>query len=282
MYIKYFKFQEEPFNLTPDPKFLYLSKELREIISRIQYGIEMRKGVMLLMGEVGVGKTTIIQSIIAQKSEKQKIALIVNPRIIGSNLLQNICREFGIELDFKGISKSDILNLLYDYVLKKSLKEQNFILIVDDAHDLNNEQFQDLLFLSKLETNTQKLIQIVIVGLPVLVEKLNVPLLLSLKQQIQIKQRIHSLSYADTQNFIHHRLAKAGYERRDIFKAEALQRIFQFSEGVPRTISVIASNALLYAYLNGMKKIDYPVIDLVTDESLQEIVEDNQEEQSFA
>lgn len=276
MYIEYFGLKKEPFNLTPDPEFLYLSEGHKEALARLQFGVEMKKGLMVLTGDVGCGKTTLVQSLIANKSPNQNIALIVNPKIVGNKLLQNICREFGIELDFKEMSKSDILNLLYEFILKKTFHEEKFTVIIDDAHYLNDRQMDDILFLSKFETSTQKLLQIILVGLPDLMKILNSPKHLSIKQRIQIQYNLKPYSYADTQNYILHRIALAGYTKRDIFKAEAIQRIFQLSKGIPRTISVIASNALLYAFLKGEKKIDHNIVNLSTDESLQEMIDSHE------
>jgi general secretion pathway protein A len=272
MYTEYFGFQEEPFNLTPDPKFLYFSEAHKEALTRLKYGIEMRKGLVVLTGDVGSGKTTIILTFIGKRPDNLHTAVIVNPKIIGSKLLSSICREFGVDLDFKEISKSDILNILYEYVLKKSFYNKNFAVIIDDAHDLNRSQLDDILLLTKLETNTKKLVQLALVGLPEINAKLKAPEFLPLSQRVQIRYHLKSFSYSDTQNYIFQRLSKAGYGKKDIFKAEAVQRIFQISKGIPRTISVVASNALLYAYMNGLKKIDHRVVNLSTDESMQEVI----------
>jgi general secretion pathway protein A len=269
MYTEFFGLKEEPFNLTPDPRFLYLSKEHKEAFARLQFGVEMRKGLILLTGDVGSGKTTVIMSYINNQPENQHTAMIVNPRIVGSKLLQRICREYGIELDYKEFSKSDILNLLYEYILKKSFYEKNFAVIIDDAHELNSEQFADILLLTKLETNTRKLIQVVLVGLTDLILILKAAEHTALYQRIQIQYNLRPFSYADTQSYIFHRLSVAGYTKKDIFKADAIQRIYQLSKGIPRTISVIASNALLYAYLKGVNKIDHQIVNLSTDESIQ-------------
>jgi general secretion pathway protein A len=269
MYIDYFELKEEPFNLAPDPAFFYASEGQTEALARLQYGIDLRKGLILLTGEVGSGKTTVLQTLMANQKANQKTALIVNPRIVGNRLIQNICREFGIELDFSQISRADVLNILYEYILKKSFYDQNFTVIVDDAHELDREQFDDVLLLTKIETSTRQLLQVILVGLPVLHDRLKSPELLPLYQRIQIQYHLRAFTYYDTQNYILHRLAKAGREKQDIFKADAIQRIYQLSGGIPRTISVIASNALLYAFLNKIKKIDYKVINSSTDESLQ-------------
>ncbi len=270
MYIEYFGLKEEPFNLAPDPKYLYLGEGHKEALARLQFGVDMRKGLIVLTGEVGSGKSTLIQSLIVNQKPQQNSALIVNPKIIGTKLLPNICREFGIDLDFKEMSKADIFNILYEYILKKSFHDQNFTLIIDDAHELNSDQLDDILLLTKIETNTRQLLQVILVGLSELMEKLKSPELLQLFQRIQIQYYLKKFNYSDTQNFLLHRLAQAGHPKQDIFKADAIQRLHQLSRGIPRTICVIASNALLYAYLKGLKKIDYQVINAASDESLQD------------
>jgi len=271
MYIEYFGLKEEPFNLAPDPKYLYLGEGHKEALARLQFGVEMRKGLIVLTGEVGAGKSTLIQSLIANQKPMQNSALIFNPRIVGTNLVSNICREFGIDLNFKEMSKADIFNILYEYILKKSFYDQNFMVIIDDAHELNPEQLDDILLLTKIETNTRQLLQVILMGLPELSEKLKLPEFLPLFQRIQIQYHLKPFSYSDTQNFLLHRMAQAGHPRQDIFKADAIQRIYQLSKGIPRIICVIASNSLLYAYLKGLKKVDYKVINSASDESLQGI-----------
>jgi general secretion pathway protein A len=278
MYIEYFGLKDEPFNLAPDPKYLFLSEGHKEALARLQFGVEMRKGLIVLTGEVGSGKSTLVQTLVANQKPKHHAALIINPRIVGRKLIPNICLEFGIELDFNEMSKADILNILYDYILKKAFYDENFTLIIDDAHDLDSDQLMDILLLSKIETNTRQLLQVVLVGLPEMLTKLKAPEMLSLFQRIQIQYHLKSFSYSETQNFLLHRLAQAGHPRQDLFKADAVQRIFQLSKGIPRTICVIASNALLYAYLNSIKKVDYQVINAASDESLQEEVSRKEEQ----
>jgi len=273
MYITFFGLQEEPFNLTPDPKYLYLSEGHKEALARLKYGAEMRKGLIVLTGDIGSGKTTLILTWVAKKPEAQHTAVIINPKIVGKKFVHRVCREFGIELDFEECSKADVLNLLYEYILKKSFYKKYFVLIVDDAHELEKEQLDDILLLTKLETHTQKLIQIVLVGLPELTDKLKLDEFRAIHQRVEIQYQLRTFSYSDTKNYIFHRLFVAGCTKRDIFKPDAIQRIFQLSKGIPRTISIIASNALLFAYLHGVKKIDHQIIDSSTNESLQKMAD---------
>jgi general secretion pathway protein A len=278
MYIEYFGLNEEPFSLTPDPKYIYLSSIHKEALARLQFGVEMRKGLMLLTGGVGSGKTTIIQTLVANQKSNQKIALVIHPKIIGDKLIPGICREFGIDLDFRELSKTDILNMLYEFILKKSFNDENFTVIIDDAHDLSDNQFEDVLLICKIETNTRQLLQVILVGLPELSEKLKQPEKLPLYQRIQIQYHIKPFSFSDTRDYIFHRLVQAGLNRKEIFKADAIQRIFQLSRGIPRTINVLASNALLYAFLKGFKKVDHEVVDLSSDESLKESLDQENED----
>ncbi|MBN2365389.1 MAG: AAA family ATPase [Calditrichaeota bacterium] len=274
MYIEYFGLTEEPFSLASDPEFFYPSSSQKEALARLQFGIDLRKGLLILTGDVGSGKTIVIQTLVFNRKPDQNMALIVNPRVVGSRLIPNICRELGIELDFAQMSKSEIFTILTEYVLKKSFYDQNFIIIVDDAHELSPEQLDDILLLVKVETNTRQLIQVVLTGLPDLLDKLKSPERKPLYQRIQIHYHIKPFSYADTQNFILHRLAKSGLKKQEIFKADAIQRIHQLSGGIPRTICVIASNAMLYAFLKKIKKIDYQIVNSATDETLQASVDE--------
>ncbi len=272
MYIEYFGLKEEPFNLAPDPRFFYLSEGHKEALARLQFAMEMRKGLVILTGEIGSGKSSIIQAFMTNLKPHQHVALIVSPRIVGSKLIQNVCREFGIELDFSQLSKADILNILFEFLLKKTFYQQNFSVIIDDAHELDADQLDDVLLFTKIATTTQQLLQVFLVGSPELMEKIKLPQFLPLHQRIQLHYHLKPFSYSETVNYILYRLSKAGLTQTDLFKADAIQRIYHLTRGIPRTINVIASNALLYAYINGLKKIDYQVVNQASDESLQKMM----------
>lgn len=263
MYLDYFKLKEEPFNLTPDPDYLFLSESHQEALARIQFGIERHKGFIVLTGEVGSGKTTVVRTYMQNHPPDQKIALIVNTKVTSKNLLQNICKDFGIKADYHKLSKDGILNLLYDFILKNSFYGINLVVIIDEAHDLGIQQLEEVRLLTNLETNTQKLLQVVLVGQPELWDLLNMPELRALKQRIHVQYHLKPLTFAETQKYILFRLKKAGYQGKGLFTPEAIQKIYQISGGIPRVINVVCSNAMVLAFSMEKKKIDVPIIEEV-------------------
>jgi len=268
MYLGYYRLKEDPFSLTPNPDYLFLSEGHKEALARIQFGIEMRKGFVVLTGDVGSGKTTLIRTYIKNQPPNQKISLIVNTRVTAKNLLQNICKDFSIKADYPKLSKDSILNLLYEYILQSSFFGENLVVIIDEAHDLGVTHLEEVRLLTNLETNTNKLLQVVLVGQPELWDLLNTPELRALKQRVQLQYHLEPLTFSDTKEYINHRLSLAGYKGKPLFTQEALQEIFKISKGVPRVINVICSNALALGYGKGIKKIDHIIIKEVTKEFL--------------
>jgi general secretion pathway protein A len=263
VYLKYFNLKADPFNLTPDPQYMYLSQSHREALARIQFGIEHKKGFIVLTGEVGSGKTTVIRTYLQNSPPNQKIALIVNTKVTSKNLLQNICRDFGIKADYDKLTKDGLLNLLYDFILQNSFYGINLVVIIDEAHDLGVAQLEEVRLLTNLETNTQKLLQVVLVGQPELWDLLNMPQLRALKQRIFIQYELRPLSFAETQHYIIHRLKQAGSSKENLFTPQAIQKIYHVTQGTPRLINVVCSNALALAFSRNKKKIDVEIIEEV-------------------
>ena len=190
MYLEHFSLKEEPFSLTPNPDYLFLSEGHKEALARVQFGIETRRGFIVLTGEVGSGKTTIIRTYLKKHPPEQKVALVINTKVTAKNLLQNICKDFEIKADYTKLSKDGLLNILYDFILKNSFYGNNLVVIIDEAHDLGARQLEEVRLLTNLETNTSKLLQVVLVGQPELWELLNMPELRSLKQRIQMQYHL--------------------------------------------------------------------------------------------
>ncbi|MEJ2635188.1 MAG: AAA family ATPase [Calditrichia bacterium] len=268
MYLDYFGVKEEPFNLTSNPDYFFLSGEHKEALARIEAGFEMEKGLMLLTGEAGVGKTTLINAYLHESRPTQHIAFISNIELANKNLLENICRHFELDIKYDETSRESLINLLYKFVLEESFTGKKVGVIIDDAHKLTNEQLEDLQILSNMETNTRKLFQILLVGLPKLGELLESQNYISLKQHIQMHFQLRSMSYSDTQNYIFYRLALAGYTNKDIFTSDAIQKVFRLSKGNPRMINVICSNALLAAFCANKRKVDHYMIEFGMQEIL--------------
>lgn len=263
MYLEFFGLTREPFNLTPDPEFLFLSEAHQEALARIQLGVEMHKGFIVVTGEVGSGKTTLVRAFLQHVPPNTVTSLIVNTKVTAKNLLQNICRDFGIEADYKHLTKDATLNLLYEFILESSFYGRNVVVVIDEAHDLGVDSLEEVRLLTNLETNTRKLLQVVLVGQPELWDLLNMPELRALKQRIQLHYHLRPLDLYETQRYILHRLTRAGFSGKELFSSNAIQKIFEYSGGVPRVINIICSNALLLAFTKEKKKITPGIIEEV-------------------
>ncbi len=248
MYLTFFGLNEKPFAITPDPRYLYLSERHAEALAHLLYGINEAGGFVQLTGEVGTGKTTIVRSLLAQTPKDAEIALILNPRMTAPEFLLTICEELGIGVpDGAPGSLKDLVDILSDYLLHAHAAGKRVVLVVDEAQNLSPDVLEQVRLLTNLETNTQKLLQIIVIGQPELRELLARNELRQLAQRITGRYHLKPLSHAETAAYVRHRLRVAG-ATTDIFAAAALNEIFRLSQGVPRVINVICDRALLGAY----------------------------------
>jgi general secretion pathway protein A len=254
MFEVFFGFAENPFNLTPDPKFLYLSEVHREALSHLQYGIEQKKGFILISGEVGTGKTTICRSLMAMLPKKTRTALVLNPSLSNIELLQAINQDFGI--DASPDSKKELLDALYNFLIEVFVNGENAVLIIDECQNLTPEVLEQIRLLSNLETEKEKLLQIVLIGQPELVKMLDAPGLRQINDRITLRYHIHPLTMKDTGLYLKHRLEVAGSFKTDIFSWSAVRGIYRYSRGLPRRMNAVAERALLMAYLKGTHKVN--------------------------
>ena len=248
MYLTFFGLNEKPFAITPDPRYLYLSERHAEALAHLLYGINEAGGFVQLTGEVGTGKTTIVRSLLAQTPKNAEIALILNPRMTAPEFLLTICEELGIGVqDSAPGSLKDLVDILSYYLLRAHAAGKRVVLVVDEAQNLSPDVLEQVRLLTNLETNTQKLLQIILIGQPELRELLSRNELRQLAQRITGRYHLNPLSRDETTAYVRHRLRVAG-ATTDIFAPGALNEVFRLSQGVPRVINVICDRALLGAY----------------------------------
>jgi len=248
MYLSFFGLTEKPFAITPDPRYLYLSERHAEALAHLMYGINESGGFVQLTGEVGTGKTTIVRSLLAQIPKNAEIALILNPRMTAPEFLLTICEELGIGVqDAASGSLKDLVDILSDYLLRAHATGKRVVLVVDEAQNLSPHVLEQVRLLTNLETNTQKLLQIILIGQPELRELLSRNELRQLAQRVTGRYHLDPLSREETTAYVRHRLRVAG-ATTDILSPQALNEVFRLSQGVPRVINVICDRALLGAY----------------------------------
>src|SRR6202049_2930454 len=233
MYKKFFGLKENPFNVNPDPRYLFLTHHTQETVSRLSYGIETRKGFILLTGEVGTGKTTLLNKLQEWlHHEGAATAFVFNPRLSVTQFFDFMMADFGIPCESR--LKSQVLIKLNQWLLERYQAGERAVLIVDEAQNLSPQMLEEIRLLTNLETSTEKLLQIVLAGQPELEGKLNQPQMRQLRQRITLRARTCPLTLEDTQGYIQERMRIAGAENPDIFSPAAVAAIHRFARGIPR------------------------------------------------
>jgi general secretion pathway protein A len=259
MYEQYFGFTELPFSVTPDPRFSYSNSLYREAFATLQYGIEGRKGFIVITGEAGTGKTTLLRRFMRTVESTVHTAFIFNPHLDFTGLLRLILNELGIANCAE--DRLTMLAQLNDFLIEQLKRNHIVSLLVDEAQELSDKMLEELRLLSNLETDREKLIQIVLMGQPELQRKLDRPELRQLKQRVAIRCRLAPLSSVEIAPYIDSRLAIAGYAGKELFEAAAVKKIGAYSKGIPRLINVICDNALLITYTNSTNTVSADTID---------------------
>ncbi|MDP8262046.1 MAG: AAA family ATPase [Candidatus Ancaeobacter aquaticus] len=257
MYLSFYNFKENPFNLTPDTHFLYLSKHHQMAMRSLLYGINERKGFILLTGEVGAGKTTLCRALLKELNEKINVAVVFNPYLSETGLLKTIIDDFSIETNAK--TRADLLNVLGDFLISQRKQNKNVVLMIDECQNLRLPVIEQIRMISNLETEKDKLIQIILVGQPEFRQKITSPKLLQLNQRISVRYHIPPLNVEETKLYITHRIRVAG-GHEVVFTDRALSVIYEYSKGVPRMINVLSDYALMAGFLEETKEISEKIV----------------------
>ena len=256
MYQSFYGFREMPFNITPDPRFLYLSPTHQEALQHLKYGVSERKGFIVLVGEVGCGKTTLCRRFLNELDPARfDTALILNPRVTETQMLKAILTELG-ETKL-GRSQNDLVAQMNRVLLERIEKGRDIVLIIDEAQNLKFEVLEQIRLLSNLETDKQKLLQIVLMGQPELKEVLAREELRQLRQRILVHYELHPLSANDMAHYIQHRLSLAGANGRPSFTKWALRAIHRGSKGIPRLVNNLCDKAILSAFIRESDEVNY-------------------------
>lgn len=265
MYKKFFGLQENPFNVNPDPRYLFVTPHTEEALSCLTYGIQSRKGFILLTGEVGTGKTTLINKLLEWlHRENCPTAFIFNPRLSEDQFFDFMMADLGIPCDTR--SKSQVLLRLNQWLMERYRAGETAVLIVDEAQNLSSAVLEEIRLLTNLETYTEKLLQIVLSGQPELEAKLKQPELRQLRQRITLRSKTYPLTSQETNGYINSRLRIAGSDGQPIFAPEAMEVIYRYSRGIPRVINVLCEHALINAFADQRKPVTADIIQNVADE----------------
>ena len=260
VYLQYYGLTEPPFDITPNPRFLFYSAKHREAFNHLLYGIRERKGFVQLTGEVGAGKTTLCRAMLEQLDGHYSTALILNPVMSPNELMQAIAMEYGLPVG--GLDRLNTLNVINQFLLQQVERQKDTVLIIDEAQDLTDELLEQVRLLSNLETDDRKLLQIVLMGQPELRDRLNNPRLRQLRQRITVRYHLLPLSRFEVSHYIQHRLEVSGARGAPYFTRPALWRVHRYSGGIPRLVNAVCDKALLAAFVKQTDRITHSMVGL--------------------
>jgi general secretion pathway protein A len=262
MYKEFYGLRANPFNVNPDPRYLFLTRHTEEALACLTYGIQSRKGFVLLTGEVGTGKTTLINKLLEWlRLQQVSTAFIFNSRMNVPQFLDYMMADFGIPCESR--AKSQVLLRLYNWLLDRYRAGETAVLIVDEAQNLSDEVLEEIRMLTNLETFTEKLLQIVLVGQPELEHKLKQPNLRQLRQRLTLRAKTHPLTLDETKAYVQQRLRIAGSNGQQIFDPESLVTIHRYALGIPRVINLVCEHCLVSAFVDQQKLITSTIVEAV-------------------
>ncbi|HEV3481786.1 MAG TPA: AAA family ATPase [Candidatus Acidoferrales bacterium] len=265
MYQRFFGLRESPFNVNPDPRYLFMTRQIQEALAGLTYGIQNRKGFILLTGEVGTGKTTLVNRLLDWlRGQRVATAYIFNSQLQVNHLFDFIMADFEIPYDSR--EKSQVLLRLNQWLLERYRSGETAVLIVDEAQNLSGELLEEIRLLTNLETSTEKLLQIVLAGQPELEEKLKLPQLRQLRQRITLRCRTSALSLEETYGYIAERLRIAGANGEPVFSKEAIQTVHLYSKGIPRVVNLLCEHSMINAYVDTVRPVPAHLVEEVARE----------------
>ena len=268
MYLNHYQFQQLPFRNTPDPRFFYETPKHNEALANLIYAVEQRRGFVLLSGEIGSGKTLVTHLLLQHLEDHAQIALVRNTHLNSVQLIRLICDEFSIQVP-GGADKATMLLSINQFLIQQLSEDRLVIVIIDEAQNLSDKVLEELRMLSNLETSSEKLLQIVLVGQPELRDKVSQPHLEQLRQRIALSYHLEPLTLEEISAYINHRLKVAGGDgQKASFTPEAIAKVARFSRGTPRIINGLCDNALLYGFTAKTHIIDEALIDKVLKHSM--------------
>ena len=272
MYDNHFGLKETPFTIAPDPRFLYMSERHREALAHLVYGFETDGGFVMLTGEVGTGKTTISRCLLEQLPDNSNVAVVLNPKLSAKELLETICDELHIEYPEGNTSLKTFIDRINAYLLETNAQGRKTVVIIEEAQNLEMDVLEQLRLLTNLETNQRKLLQIIMIGQPELLQLLARPELRQLEQRITARYHLLPLSRKDTIDYIKHRLEVAGL-KEPVFSFPLLKKVYKYTGGIPRKINLLCDRAMLGAYVQNQKTINKKILDRAAREVFGESVQ---------
>jgi len=264
MYESFYGFKEKPFDLHPDPDYLYMSRVHENTYVHLEYAIVENKGFVVVTGEIGAGKTTLINYLLNKIGEDIHVGLINNTNIRPAEFLKMICQEF--ELDPKTDDKAELIDIFSGYLIDQFAGGERVVLIIDEAQNLTNDTMEEIRMLSNIETEKHHLIQIILVGQPELKFKLQQSNLKQLAQRVTVHCHLKGLEKDEVKEYVNHRLEIGGGNRFDIFSGETIDKIAVYSRGIPRLINILCDSALVYGFADELESISIPILDNVYEE----------------
>jgi general secretion pathway protein A len=261
MYTQFYNLKSKPFTLLPDPEYLFLSQKHKTALVYLEYGLMNQAGFIVITGEIGTGKTTLIKYFLSELNDTTKVAYVFNTNITPEQFLASIAQEF--ELQTSTLNKAQLISTINQFLIKAYAARHKVVLIIDEAQNLSFQTLEEIRMLSNLQTEKDYLLQIILIGQPYLRDKLRHPQLRQFLQRVTVNYHLVALNLEETKNYIHHRLKVAQAQDFDLFTENAIHAIYQSSQGIPRLINILCDACLVYGFAEELKRIDEKIVEKV-------------------